>query len=118
MELANTKNQSHLAQVGINERFTFFLFLVRVSDPFNSTCSHLLKTIIKSNKLVYALVLIPLKLNRMSDCKFHFMRQLQKYTRVMDYTHVRSLGFLNICMLGKQLTLLCIIPPNQKHFKP
>jgi hypothetical protein len=34
------------------------------------------------------------------------------YARVMNYTPVRSLGFLNVCMLGKQLSLLDVIPPK------
>jgi hypothetical protein len=58
----------------------------------------ILKDIIKSSKLDYALVLLPLKLSGMSDCKFYVMRELQLYAKVMDYTHVRSLEFLNICM--------------------
>jgi hypothetical protein len=33
------------------------------------------------------------------------MLKLQMYAKVMGYTHVRSLGFLNVCMLGKQLAL-------------
>jgi hypothetical protein len=34
------------------------------------------------------------------------MRQLQMYAKVMDYTPVRSLGSLNISMLGKYI---CIV---------
>ena len=34
------------------------------------------------------------------------MRQIPMYAKVMDYTPIRSLGFLNICMLGKYV---CIV---------
>jgi hypothetical protein len=94
---------------------TLCLFLVTVSNPFNSIYSHLLKAIIKSNKLVYALVLIPLKLNRMSDCKFYLCDNSKKYAKVMYYTHVISLGFLNVCMLGKQLALSSKIRITSKY---
>jgi hypothetical protein len=43
-----------------------------------------------------------IELNRISDCKFYFMQEVQINAKVMDYTPVRSLGFLNVCMLGKQ----------------
>jgi hypothetical protein len=33
------------------------------------------------------------------------MQQLQLYAKVMDYTHVRSLEFLNICTLGKYVRI-------------
>ena len=53
---ASKESASHLVQVGINERSTLSLFLVTVRNPFNNTYSHLLK----SNKMDYTLVLIPL----------------------------------------------------------
>jgi hypothetical protein len=34
------------------------------------------------------------------------MRELQMYAKVKDYTHVRSLRFLNVCMLGRYV---CIV---------
>ena len=34
------------------------------------------------------------------------MRQIPMYAKVMDYTPIRSLGFLNVCMLGKYV---CIV---------
>jgi hypothetical protein len=43
-----------------------------------------------------------IELNRISDCKFYFMQEVKINAKVMDYTPVRSLGFLNVCMLGKQ----------------
>jgi hypothetical protein len=43
----------------------------------------ILKDIIKSSKLDYALVLLPLKLSGMSDCKFYVMRELQMFPKVM-----------------------------------
>ena len=52
-------------------------------------------------------------LSHMSDCKSYFMLELQMYAKVMGYTPVRSLGFLNVCMLGKQLALYDTSPPNQ-----
>jgi hypothetical protein len=34
------------------------------------------------------------------------MRELEMFAKVMDYTLVTSLGFLNVCMLGKYV---CIV---------
>jgi hypothetical protein len=41
------------------------------------------------------------------------MLELQMYAKVMGYTPVRSLGFLNVCVLGKQSALYDTSPPNQ-----
>ena len=42
-------------------------------------------------------------LSHMLDCESYFILELQLYAKVMDYTPISSLRFLNICMLGKQL---------------
>jgi hypothetical protein len=65
----------------------------------------ILKAIIKKQQTGQYTGTDTIELNRMSDCKFYLMQQLQMYVKVLDYTPVRSQGFLNVCMLGKQLAL-------------